>query len=103
MHAEPYDRRPERLDGAKASNHAESAICTVVAFHTGRSAAEECELWLESSTNNGKTWEQATPTYSLNILSGLEYAFSPAVADGTGHLVRACVQGNAAKKCSAAW
>jgi hypothetical protein len=59
--------------------------------------------WLESSTNNGKTWEQATPTYSLSILSGLEYAFSPAVADGTGNLVRACVQGNAAKKCSAAW
>jgi hypothetical protein len=59
--------------------------------------------WLESSTNNGKTWEQATPTYSLNIVSGIEYAFSPAVADGTGHLVRACVKGNAAKKCSAAW
>jgi hypothetical protein len=59
--------------------------------------------WLESSTNNGKNWAQATPTYSLNTLSGLEYAFSPAVADGTGHLVRACVKGNAAKKCSAAW
>lgn len=59
--------------------------------------------WLESSTNHGKTWEQATPTYSLNTLSGLEYAFSPAVADGPGHLVRACVKGNAAKKCSAAW
>ena len=59
--------------------------------------------WLESSTDNGQTWQQATPTYSLNIVSGLEYAFSPAVADGTGHLVRACVKGNAAKKCSAAW
>jgi hypothetical protein len=59
--------------------------------------------WLESSTNNGKNWAQATPTYSLNLVSGLEYAFSPAVADGPGHLVRACVKGNAAKKCSAAW
>jgi hypothetical protein len=70
----------------------------------GRAVAPTCTTgWLESSTNNGKTWAQATPTYSLNILSGLEYAFSPAVADGTGHLVRACVKGNAAKKCSAAW
>ena len=69
----------------------------------GLAVAPTCTTgWLESSTNNGQTWEQATPTYSMNILSGLEYAFSPAVADGTGHLVRACVKGNAAKKCSAA-
>jgi len=69
----------------------------------GLAVTPACTGWLESSTDNGKTWEQATPTYSLNILSGLEYAFPPAVADGTGHLVRACVKGNAAKKCSAAW
>jgi hypothetical protein len=70
----------------------------------GLAVAPTCTRgWLESSTNNGLTWEHATPTYSLNILSGLEYAFSPAVADGTGHLVRACVKGRAAKKCSAAW
>ncbi|HEX8005289.1 MAG TPA: hypothetical protein VF482_02560 [Trebonia sp.] len=62
-----------------------------------------CTGWLESSTNNGKTWEQATPAYSVNAFWRLEYAFSPAVADGTGHLVRACVQLNATKKCSAAW
>jgi hypothetical protein len=69
----------------------------------GVAVAPTCTTgWLESSTDNGKTWQQATPTYSLNILSGIEYAFSPAVADGTGYLVRACVKGNAAKKCGAA-
>ena len=70
----------------------------------GQAVTPTCTTgWLESSTNNGKTWALATPTYSLNLVSGLEYAFSPAVADGPGHLVRACVKGNAAKKCSAAW
>jgi hypothetical protein len=55
--------------------------------------------------NKGKTWEQATPTYSVDYFSegSLEYAFAPAVADGTGHLVRACVRVNAGKKCTAAW
>jgi hypothetical protein len=69
----------------------------------GDAVAPTCTTGCESSTDNGKTWAQATPTYSLKLLSGIEYAFSPAVADGTGHLVRACVMGNAAKKCSAAW
>jgi hypothetical protein len=69
----------------------------------GEFLVQTCTGWLESSTNNGKTWEQATPTYSLNSFWRLDYAFSPAVTDGTGHLVRACVQLNATKKCTAAW
>jgi hypothetical protein len=62
-----------------------------------------CTGWLESSTDNGTTWEQATPTFSLPLSNSPEYAFAPAVADGTGQLARACVQGTAAKVCSAAW
>lgn len=31
------------------------------------------------------------------------YAFSPAVADGTGLLVRACAQSTGAKVCSKGW
>jgi hypothetical protein len=69
----------------------------------GDAVTPRCTGWLESSTNNGNTWEQATPTYSLNRVSGLEYAFPPAIADGTGDLARACVKVNRAKKCSAAW
>lgn len=60
-----------------------------------------CSGWLESSADNGKTWEQATPTYSA--FPNIEWAFSSAIADGTGQLVRACVQGTAAKVCTAAW
>jgi hypothetical protein len=71
----------------------------------GLAVAPTCTTgWLESSTNNGKTWEQATPTYSVTINpSTLQYAFSSAGADGTGHLARACVKFNATKKCTAAW
>jgi hypothetical protein len=62
-----------------------------------------CTGWLESSTNNGKTWAPATATYSVVGSVGLEYAFSPAVADGTGRLVRACIKVNAGTRCSAGW
>ncbi len=60
-----------------------------------------CTGWLESSADNGKTWEQVTPTYSAGL--NQEWAFSSAVADGTGQLTRACVQGTGAKVCTAAW
>jgi len=60
-----------------------------------------CTGWLESSADSGKTWEQATPTYSA--FPNIEWAFSSAVADGTGELARACVQGTAAKVCTAPW
>jgi hypothetical protein len=69
----------------------------------GEAVTPACSGWLELSTNNGQAWEHATPTYSLNRLSGIEYAFPPAVADGTGYLVRACVRVYRAKRCSAAW
>jgi len=60
-----------------------------------------CTGWLESSSDNGATWEQVTSAYS--VLPNIEWAFSPAVADGTGQLVRACAQGTGAMVCAAAW
>jgi hypothetical protein len=64
-----------------------------------------CTGWLETSADSGATWEQATPTSSLTLSSPrIEWAFSPAVADGTGELARACVQnGTQAKVCTAGW
>jgi hypothetical protein len=62
-----------------------------------------CTAWLESSTDNGSTWEQATPTYSSTNTSWQQCAFSPSIADGTGELARACVQDATSEACSAAW
>jgi hypothetical protein len=62
-----------------------------------------CTGWLESSSDSGSTWTQVTPTYSLSYDGGQTYAFSPAVADGTGQLVRACAQSTGAKVCSKGW
>jgi hypothetical protein len=64
-----------------------------------------CTAWLETSANNGTTWAQATPTYSLPFTNpDIDWAFSPAVADGTGELARACTQfGTETAVCTAAW
>jgi hypothetical protein len=62
-----------------------------------------CTGWLESSSDNGHTWTQVTSTYSLTNAGAQTYAFSPAVADGTGQLVRACAQSTGAKVCSKGW
>ncbi|MGH3169339.1 MAG: hypothetical protein ACRDN0_26090 [Trebonia sp.] len=64
-----------------------------------------CTGWVETSANDGATWAQATPAYSLTLSNPrVEWAFSSAVADGTGELARACVQlGTKAKVCTAAW
>jgi hypothetical protein len=49
-------------------------------------------------------------SYSPSLLAEVDAAgqrvrraFSPPVSDGTGQLGRACVQGTAAKVCTAAW
>jgi hypothetical protein len=62
-----------------------------------------CTAWLESSSNGGQTWKQATATYSSTNTSWQQYAFSPAIADGTGELARACVQDSTAMECTQAW
>jgi hypothetical protein len=62
-----------------------------------------CTGWLESSTDNGTTWKRATPIYSSTNTSAQQYAFSSAIADGTGELARACVQDATATACTLAW
>jgi hypothetical protein len=66
---------------------------------------DNCTAWMETSANNGASWQQAASTYSLTLSSPrLEWAFPQAVADGTGELARACVQlGTKAAVCTAAW
>lgn len=61
-----------------------------------------CSGWLEAYNAKTKKWTQATPTYSVASGAFLVYAFSGGVADGTGHLVRACVK-NTTTSCSASW
>jgi hypothetical protein len=69
------------------------------------SGTGSCSGWLETSADSGATWQQATPTSTLTFSNPrTELALSPAVADGTGELARACVQnGTEAKVCTAAW
>ena len=69
------------------------------------SGTGNCAGWLETSANGGASWTQATPSSSLTLSNPrTEWAFSPAVADGTGELARGCVQiGTQAAVCTAAW
>jgi hypothetical protein len=69
---------------------------------TLNSVQTSCTGWLESSANNGKTWEQATATYSAGVNQQWAFA-SPAIADGTDQFVRACAKGTGATVCTAAW
>jgi hypothetical protein len=84
--------------GALAKTAASAASMTLL-------GTDSCTGWLETSADSGATWAQATPTSSLTFSNPrTEWAFTPAVADGTGELARACVQlGAQAKVCTAAW
>lgn len=64
-----------------------------------------CTGWLETSADNGRTWQQATPTYSMPLSTPrTDWAFSRTVPDGTGKLARACAHSSAGSKaCTAAW
>jgi hypothetical protein len=64
-----------------------------------------CTAWLETSADNGQTWQQATPTYSLPFSNpNIDWAFSGPVADGTGELARACaVSSTGNEACTPAW
>jgi len=108
----------ERQLGANANVNSSECFADVNSSTAAKSATSQANLtlqvnlgigdipctgWLESSSDAGKTWTQVTPTYSLTSLSGETWAFSPAVADGTGQLVRACAQGTGAKVCGKPW
>jgi hypothetical protein len=69
----------------------------------GINQLQTCTAWLETSSDNGQTWQQATPTYSTSSNARFEYAFSAPVADGTGELARACAKISTEEMCSSAW
>jgi hypothetical protein len=64
-----------------------------------------CTGWLETSANNGQTWQHATPTYSIPLSNPfIDWAFSRAIPDRTGELARACAQNSTGSQaCTAAW
>jgi len=64
-----------------------------------------CTAWLETSADNGQTWQQATSTYSLPFTNpNIDWAFSGPVADGTGELARACALSSTGNEaCTPAW
>jgi hypothetical protein len=110
-----YDHNPQEVSASSGSGGPMCSASLNSGGTLGKTATSQasmtlsgtgsCAGWVETSADNGTTWEQATPTSSL-VLSNprVELAFSPAVADGTGELARACVQnGTQAKVCTAAW
>ena len=64
-----------------------------------------CTGWLETSTDNGRAWQQDTPTYSMPLSAPAPTGPSPGPSpDPTGKLARACAQSSArSKACTAAW
>jgi hypothetical protein len=86
-----------------SSTAAKGATTQAALSLQGGPTGTACSGWLESSADNGTTWTQTTSTYSVAGVGGTVYAFSPAVADGTGQLVRACVQTTGAKSCGKPW
>jgi hypothetical protein len=64
-----------------------------------------CTGWLETSADSGRTWQQATPSYSMPLSTPVnDWAFSRAVPDGTGKLARVCAQSSTGPQaCTAAW
>jgi len=64
-----------------------------------------CTAWLETSADNGQTWQQSTPTYSLPFSKpNMYWVFSGPVADGTGELARACALSSTGNEaCTPAW
>ena len=64
-----------------------------------------CTGWLETSADSGRTWQQATPTYSMPLTRPrIDWVFSRVVPDGTGKLARVCAQSSTGSQaCTAAW
>jgi hypothetical protein len=108
-----YNHNPQEVSAGSGDNMCSASLNSGGALSKAAtsqasltlSGTYSCTGWLETSADNGATWAQATPTSSLTLSSPrLEWAFSPAVADGTGELARACVQiGTQATVCTAGW
>jgi hypothetical protein len=66
----------------------------------------QCEGWLETSADNGATWQASPPVTFQAPAGSVTYAFIGTTPDGTGLLARACVTAPTVSKtpsCSSAW
>lgn len=65
-----------------------------------------CEGWLETSSNQGTTWQASTPVTFQATAGAVTYDFTGTEPDGTGILARACAEApsvSATPYCSSAW
>jgi hypothetical protein len=65
-----------------------------------------CEGWLETSTDQGATWQASPPVTFQAPAKSVTYDFTATTADGTGLLARACAEAptvSATPYCSTAW
>lgn len=65
-----------------------------------------CEGWLETSSDQGTTWQASPPVTFQAPAKSVTYDFTATTADGTGLLVRACTEApavSATPYCSTAW
>jgi len=82
------------------------------AHGSGASAAasarpnSRCEGWLETSADQGATWQASPPVTFQAPAGSVTYAFIGTTPDGTGLLARACVEAPTVSKtpsCSWTW
>jgi hypothetical protein len=78
-------------------------------FHAGTAfsrASSLCKGWLETSANQGKTWQSSPPVTFEAPAKAVTYDFIGTHPDGTGILARACAEAptvSATPYCSLAW
>lgn len=78
-------------------------------FSAGNSSSTTsslCEGWLETSADQGATWQASTPAAFQAAAKSVTYDFTGPIADGTGLLVRACTEAptvSATPYCTGAW
>jgi hypothetical protein len=68
--------------------------------------SSRCEGWLETSADNGATWQASPPVTFQAPAKSVTYAFTGTTPDGTGILARACAEAPAVSTtpaCSSAW
>jgi hypothetical protein len=68
--------------------------------------SSQCEGWLETSADQGATWQASQPVTFQAPAKSVTYDFADTTADGTGLLARACVEAptvSATPWCTEAW
>jgi len=69
-------------------------------------ASSRCEGWLETSADNGATWQASPPVTFQAPAGSVTYDFTGTTPDGTGLLARACAEAptvSTTPSCSPTW